>query len=167
MRFIPTDLKAAGRLAVCMFAAFAFNVSALAEIYSWTDRNGVKHFSSDPPPKGELVSDLRVMKTVEEPEEPEAGDAEKTVADTTAREAPKNAPKVDIYVDSQSDICQTALAFFDRNKIAYTKHEIDNDPEARQRYKSLEGQGIPIIFIGDERMDGWDEESVKIHLGLK
>jgi hypothetical protein len=167
MRFIPRDLKAAGRLAACVLAMFAFYAPVLADIYSWTDRNGIKHFSSDPPPKGETISDLRVMKTVEEPEEPEAGDAEKTVADTTAREAPKNAPKVDIYVDDQSEICQTALAFFDRNKIAYTKHEIGSDPEALQRYKSLEGEGIPLIFIGDQRMDGWDEETAKSNLGMK
>jgi hypothetical protein len=167
MRFIPGDLKGAARFAACMLAVFAFNASALAEIYSWTDRNGVKHFSSDPPPKGEQVSDLRIMKTVEEPEETE------TESDTGRTETPsgqedgKNAPKVDIYVDGQSEICQTALAFFDRNKIAYTKHEIGSDPEARQRYTSLEGEGIPLIFIGDHRMDGWDEETAKSFLGLK
>lgn len=155
--------------AALVFTAFAFAaaVSAQSDIYSWTDRNGVKHVSSYPPPKGEPVTDLRVMKTTIEPEEPEAGDTEKAAADTASAEAPKNAPKVDIYVDGQSDICKSALAFFERNKIAYTKHDIDADPQALQRYRSLEGQGVPIVFIGDNRMDGWDEETAKSYLGIK
>lgn len=155
--------------AALAFAAFAFAAaeSAYADIYSWTDRNGVKHFSSDPPPRGEPVTDLRVMKTTIEPEEPETADAGKPAADTTSAEAPKNQPKVDIYVDGQSELCKAALAFFERNKIAFTKHDIDADPQALQRYRSLEGRGVPIVFVGDNRMDGWDEETAKGYLGIK
>jgi hypothetical protein len=166
MRIISSVWIRAALPAALVFAAFAFPASATADIYSWTDRNGIKHFSSDPPPKGEQISDLRVMKTVEEPEEVEAGDSDKAVADTTRKEAQKNAPKVDIYVDSQSEICREALGFFDQRKIPYTKHEVDVDPEARQRYKSLEGQGVPLVFIGDHRMDGWDEPTAMEYLGI-
>lgn len=167
MRFFRGVWIRAALPAALVFAAFAFASSAAAEIYSWTDKNGVKHFSSDPPPKGEPVTDLRVMKTTTEPEEPEAGDSEKAAADTTSIEAPKNQPKVDIYVDGQSENCRKALAFFERNKISYTRHDMDADPEARQRYGTLEGTGVPLIFIGDHRMDGWNEDEVRTRLGLK
>jgi len=167
MRFLTGIWIRAALPAVLAFAAFAFAASAAADIYSWTDKNGVKHFSSDPPPKGEPVTELRVMKTTYEPDEPEAADPGKAAKDTTSLEALKNQPKVDIYVNGQSDICRTALAFFDSNKIVYTRHDMDADPGARQRYNSLEGQGLPLVFIGDYRMDGWDENAVRTRLGIK
>lgn len=167
MRFFRGIWIRAALPAALAFAAFVFAAAAAADIYSWTDKNGVKHFSGDPPPKGEPVTELRVMKTSVEPEEPEAGDSENAEADTTSAEAPKNQPKVDIYVDGQSEICQVALAFFERNNIAYTKHDMNADPEARQRYKSLEGTAVPLVFIGDHRMDGWDEDEARSSLGMK
>jgi glutaredoxin len=145
---------------------FFMAVHAFADIYSWTDKNGVKHFSNNPPPKGEKVTGLIVM---------EESAAEETKADTTKppgddqRENPAESAdrEVYIYVDPQSDECVQALAFLDRNKIPYTKFDVTASDDERQRFKNVQGTGVPLIFIGNRRMDGWNEDVASEYLGMK
>jgi glutaredoxin-related protein len=140
-------------------------VQALADIYSWTDRNGVKHFSNDPPPKGEAVTDVIVMEesVVEEPADETAKSGEEppreNAADSSAR-------KIYIYVEPNSATCNQALAFFDKNRIPYNKIDITVSPAEAQRFKNVQGAGVPLIFFGERRMDGWDEETAREYLGM-
>jgi glutaredoxin len=146
-------------LALLLFMA----VHAFANIYSWTDKNGVKHYSDEPPPKSEQVTDIR---SVKESREDASSDAVKEGAD---RETSANAAgrKVVIYVDPQSDYCLEALSFFDQNNIGYTKYDITASEDELQRFKNVQGQGTPLIFIGDQRIDGWNESVVRRYLGMK
>jgi glutaredoxin len=145
---------------------FFLAVQAFANIYSWTDKNGVKHFSNDPPPEGEKVTDLIVM---------EESVIEESKADTTkppAEEPPEKPTnpadrEVFIYFDPQSEECAQALTFFDQNKIPYTKFDVTASADEQQRFKNVQGTGVPLIFIGNRRMDGWNEEVAREYLGMK
>jgi glutaredoxin len=141
-------------------------VQAFADIYSWTDRNGVKHFSNDPPPAGEAVTNVIVMK--ETPDEVAPSDT----ARSESEEPPENQAaaadrQIYIYIDPGSDECREALAFFDQNRIPYNKIDITASDEERQRFKNVEGTKVPLIFIGARRMNGWDEEIARVYLGMK
>ena len=134
------------------FAAVFTAVNVLADLYSWTDKNGVKHFSNDPPPKDEPITDLVVLKAsrvVEETAEPEAPKASESKPDTSASKATK---KVVLYVDPRSEYCDQAMAFFDGNGIPYTKYDVTTE-DGNRRFESLNCKGVPLIFIGEERMD--------------
>jgi glutaredoxin len=145
---------------------FLLAVRSFASIYSWTDRNGVKHFSDSPPPEGEKVTDLIVM---------EESVIEESKIDTTkpeAQESPENPAnpanqEVYVYIDPQSDQCVQALAFFDQNKIPYTKIDVTASADGQQRFKNVQGTGVPLIFIGEQRMNGWNEEVARQYLGMK
>lgn len=54
MRFIKKATAAVG--VVVLLALLGLPCSGFAEMYSWTDANGVRHFSNDPPPKGTQAS---------------------------------------------------------------------------------------------------------------
>jgi glutaredoxin len=138
---------------------------AFADIYSWTDRNGVKHFSDDPPPKDEGVTNVIRMKESKD-ESPSESSKNETQADTTKGAASTN-KKVEIYVDSSAEYCIQAMAFFDQNKIPYVKHDITASDDERKRFENLNGTGVPLIFIGEDRIDGWNEEKARQLLGMK
>lgn len=139
-------------------------VQAFADIYSWTDKNGVKHFSNDPPPAGEAVTDVIVMK--------ESVD-EAPQRDTTETEPPRPNPSdnakhtVYIYVEPESEECVQALAFFDKNNIPYSKIDITASDVEQQRFKNVQGTSVPLIFIDQQRMDGWNEQAAREYLGMK
>jgi glutaredoxin len=150
---------------MCSVVMCFFAFQAVADIYSWTDKNGVKHFSNDPPPKDEEITDLIVMK--ESKEETSSQKTTKQSQEETSKEAASTNKKVEMYVDPSSEYCIQAMAFFDLNKIPYTKHDLTASDEEAKRFEALNGKGVPLIFIDDQRMDGWNEEQARQLLGMK
>ncbi len=63
-------------------------------------------------------------------------------------------------------MCDQALAFFNQNNIPYTKFDITASADERQRFKNVQGTGVPLIFIDERRMDGWSEEVAREYLGM-
>jgi glutaredoxin len=144
-------------------AAVIAAMPALAELYSWIDANGVHHYSNDPPPAGEPVTELTVIKEGRiEYEAPPAA------ADTSGKKSSKAAVQknVVIYTDPRSQSCADALEFFNQNNVPVTQYDISASEENRKRFKSVNGEGVPLIFIGDERINGWSEDRVRGVLGI-
>ena len=153
------------RSLACFALCAVLTAAASADIYSWTDKNGVKHFSDEPPPEGEPVTDVIVMKESREESESEA-DA-KGEKNQDSKKAKQTNKKVEIYIDPSVDYCQKAMAWFDENKVPYTKHDITASDDELKRFEALNGVGTPLIFVGDQRMDGWNEARVKELLEMK
>jgi glutaredoxin len=145
-------------IAAALLLAFAAPL-AFADLYSWTDAKGVKHFSNEPPPEGEKVFDLIVVKETVEPEPEPAAEAPvsgaRAAADTTAPAGA--AKKIDVYIEPKSAACKQAMAFFNQNQVRYSVHDISVSAQARQQYEALEGKTVPLVIINGERLDGWDE----------
>lgn len=69
---------------------------------------------------------------------------------------------VTIYSTPTCHFCQRAKAFFKENDIAFTDYNVLEDEEKRQELVTKSGQmGVPVIFIGDEMVIGFDEEKIK------
>ena len=75
--------------------------------------------------------------------------------------------KVEIYSTPTCHFCQQAKEFFGENKIAFSDYNVAEDAEKRNEMLKRSGQmGVPVIFIGDEMVIGFDEGKVKSLLGL-
>jgi len=60
-----------------------------------------------------------------------------------------------------------AKAFFKEHNIPYTEHNVAGDAEKRQEMIEKSGQmGVPVIFIGDEMVIGFDEGRISGLLGI-
>jgi len=60
-----------------------------------------------------------------------------------------------------------AKEFFKENNIAYSEHDVAADLEARKEMIDKSGQmGVPVIFIGDDMIVGFDEDTIRAKLGL-
>lgn len=64
-------------------------------------------------------------------------------------------PQVVMYATSWCPYCQQARNYFRQQGIRYVEHDIEKDAAARQAYKAFGGRGIPIIFVGKRRMNGF------------
>lgn len=67
------------------------------------------------------------------------------------------APTVTMYATQWCPYCQKARLFFAKHRIHFTEYDIEHDNAAYQRYKALRGNGIPLIFIDETRINGFDE----------
>ena len=63
--------------------------------------------------------------------------------------------KVVMYATSWCPYCQQARNYFREQGISYTEYDIERDAEAKQRYQAFGGRGIPVIFVGKRRMNGF------------
>jgi len=74
---------------------------------------------------------------------------------------------ITIYSTPTCTFCVMAKEFFNANDIKYTEHNVAEDSEKREEMVEKSGQmGVPVIFIGDDMIIGFDEGKVKELLGM-
>jgi glutaredoxin 3 len=76
-------------------------------------------------------------------------------------------PDVTIYSTPTCHFCHMAKDFFTENKVAYRDYDVANDMEKRKEMVEKSGQmGVPVIFVGDQMVVGFDEGKLREMLGL-
>ena len=74
---------------------------------------------------------------------------------------------VTIYSTPTCHFCHAAKDFFTEKNVEFTDHDVSQDLEKRQEMIEKSGQmGVPVIFIGDEMIIGFDESKISGLLGL-
>jgi glutaredoxin len=137
--------------ALLALALLAAATAPAQGLYRWSDAQGRIHYSSEPPP-GVKAAEVRARtNTYAAPAPARSRNA--------ARAKPVAAAAVPVvmYATSWCPYCAKARAYFGRNGIAYTEHDIEKSPAARAEFKRLGGRGVPLILVGRERVNGFDE----------
>ncbi len=80
----------------------------------------------------------------------------------------KKQKKVVIYSTPTCHFCHMAKDFFDEHGVKYENYDVSSNLEKRKEMLEKSGQmGVPVIFIEDEMIIGFDEERISDLLGLK
>ena len=117
-----------------------YAIGASAEVFRWVDEHGRVHFG-DQPPAGAAAEDVELkINTYESPAlSPDA---------TASRE-------VILYSAVWCAVCRKAKAYFTRRGIPFTEYDIETSERGRSDYLRLGARGVPVILVGDRRMDGF------------
>jgi glutaredoxin len=173
----PSINRIAGVLLFLLISA-----PASADIYSWTDSNGVKHYANQPPATGKAVQSNREIKHDSAQYEQWARqrrENQKKALNTTqsgsaaqkmhsGQNSPRNNPgTVVMYTTPTCGYCKRARSFFIQHNVGFTDYDITADKSAMQRFKTLNGRGVPLIFVGDKRISGFNKPLLKDLLGIK
>jgi len=136
---VEDSLILVSRLLIAALVA-AVSLAAAAGVYKWVDRESKAHFSDQP-----LTSDYEAvqLKPI-------------SVVNGESVTGPR-APQVRMFTTSWCSVCKRAKAWFDYKGIAYTEYDVERSDIGRSEYRRLKGKGVPIILIGDQRMDGFSE----------
>jgi glutaredoxin-like YruB-family protein len=74
---------------------------------------------------------------------------------------------VTIYSTPTCHFCQMTKDFLKEKGIDYTDYNVASDLEKRQEMILKSGQmGVPVIFVGDEMIIGFDKERLVSTLGV-
>jgi glutaredoxin 3 len=74
---------------------------------------------------------------------------------------------ITIYSTPTCHFCHMAKDFLRENGVAYTDYDVQNDLPKRQEMIEKSGQmGVPVIFVGDEMMVGFDKEKLASLAGI-
>jgi glutaredoxin len=124
-----------------------------AEIYKWTDENGQVNYS-DSKPKDQEVTELEFAVSTYESVSYGTFDFEPAKAQTPKTGARK---KVVIFSASWCGACRKAKTYFRRKGIPYIEYDIEKGKKAKQLYSQLGATEVPVILVGNKRMNGFSE----------
>ncbi len=75
--------------------------------------------------------------------------------------------KVEIYSTPTCHFCHMAKDFFKANDVAFTDYDVSTDETRRSEVVERSGQmGVPVIFIDDQMVIGFNEDKIKEFLGM-
>ncbi|MCW8945176.1 MAG: DUF4124 domain-containing protein [Sedimenticola sp.] len=122
-----------------------------AEIYKWTDAKGKVHFSDSKPvtePAEAIELKINSYTHVTYELAPSSLDLSHN----------RNSKKVIMYSTSWCGYCKNAKRFFKAKGIVFTEYDIEKSAAAKKAYDKLGGRGVPVILVGQSRMNGFSEQ---------
>jgi len=131
-----------------------FSTASFAEFYKWTDENGVVQFSNDQPDQ-KSVEEIEIRVNTYK-----GINYDESVVDSSPLKTNRS-KKVIMYGASWCGYCAKARRYFKSNNIKFTEYDIEKNRKAKARYDKLGARGIPVIFVGKKRMNGFSVDSFK------
>ena len=122
-----------------MFCSFA----VYGGIYKWVDEQGKVHFTDNPPDDKnteEIKLKINTYSSVEI----------KPLGERLGRK-----DKVVMYSAVWCGICKKAKHYFQKNNIPYVLYDVEKSRRGKIDFKLLRGKGVPIIIVGNKRMNGF------------
>jgi glutaredoxin len=135
------------RDAALIALTLAAPLAVAAGIHKWTDADGNVHFGDRPPwdAASEVVS---VRPNVYESPSIEA------LADVLARP-----DTVVMYSTRWCGHCKRARQYFQANGIGFEEYDVETSAKGRRDYARLDAKGVPVILVGDQRLNGFSAEA--------
>jgi glutaredoxin len=116
-----------------------------AGIYTWQDEQGRTHFG-DRPPDREQATELKLrINTYTSPE----------IRPRAKTQSNRDTGKVILYSAQWCGVCKQAQRYFKQNNIPYQEYDVEKSLKGKRDFKRLQGKGVPIILVGDHRMNGF------------
>ncbi|MES2225899.1 MAG: glutaredoxin domain-containing protein [Patescibacteria group bacterium] len=74
---------------------------------------------------------------------------------------------ITIYSTPTCHFCHMAKDFLTEHKVPFTDYDVQSNLEKRQEMIEKSGQmGVPVIFVGDEMIIGFDKEKLSTLAGI-
>ena len=71
-----------------------------------------------------------------------------------------DAPDVLMLGAAWCPACKAATRFFVKNNINYCEYDMEKDAIGAKLYQEVDGRGVPILFIGEHRIQGFNSATV-------
>lgn len=131
-----------------------------ASFYKWQDANGQWHFS-DQQPQGIAAQRGQIEATA--PTAAKSGD----VAPSARTSAPHAArEKVVMYSAAWCGYCKKARAFLRKNRVPFSEYDVETSAKGKRDYQKYGASGVPIILVGKQRVQGFDQAALTRLLDL-
>ena len=136
-----------------LLVLFIISPVSHGQLYKWVDEQGNVFYGDSPPENVDLKAITGNVSSFS------SVSVEPFVYDSANIAKRKKSKTVVMYSTSWCGYCKKAARHFRKNNIPFTEHDIEKSASAAKEYKKLNGRGVPIILIGQQRMNGFDSRS--------
>lgn len=135
-------------LAVLVLSLGLAGAAAAGEIHQWRDADGRVHFG-DRPPTGAASTRVQVKPNVYHSPSVEG----------LAKVFTPAPDKVVMYSASWCGYCRKARRYFEAHQVPFEDYDIETSEKGQRDYAALGARGVPVILVGDKRLNGFTEEA--------
>jgi glutaredoxin len=146
------------KLVVISLIFVVFNLNA--GIYKWVDEGGNIYYSQHKP-KDRSVEEMQIKSYKNVVLEEVKVDIQSKVNSTHKKPLITRPKKIIMYSAEWCGVCKKAKKYFKSQHIAYTNYDIDKSKIAKARYKKMGAKGVPVLFVGKRRMNGFSVAGFK------
>lgn len=125
-------------------------VCARADIYRWTDADGRVHYGDKPPRDARAKPVTAPVNTVAAPP---------AVKQQSAKPVAARAP-VKIYTAQWCGYCRKARAQLNARRVPFQEIDVEASESGRREFRDLGARGVPVILVGERRMNGFDAQAL-------
>ncbi|MDO4772878.1 MAG: glutaredoxin family protein [Bacillota bacterium] len=68
---------------------------------------------------------------------------------------------ITIFTSNTCHFCHEAMKWMDEKGIKYTERNINEDKDARQELIKNGFMGVPVLYIGDDVVQGFDKAKIE------
>ncbi len=130
---------------IILTSLLLFTSISNSAIYKWTDAQGKLHFG-DRKPDAQQAEEVKLRKL----------SSFKSVTFMTRKDTKADGNlNVVMYSAEWCGYCKKARNYFKNKNIQFTEYDIEKDPVAAKDYKSMGATGVPVILVGNKRMNGF------------
>jgi len=61
-------------------------------------------------------------------------------------------------------VCKRARNWLAQNGVPFTEYDVERDQKGIEEYRRLGARGVPIILVGEQRMDGFSAKRLEAML---
>jgi glutaredoxin len=128
---------------------------AQAQLYKWTDEQGRIHYSDQAPDQDKAKAAVIKIESY-------TGPAVVSTLEKSAPAAQANQPtaakgRIKLLTTSWCGYCRQARAYLNSRGIPFEDLDVEKSAQGKQEYRELNGRGVPIILVGNQRMNGYSQ----------
>lgn len=82
-----------------------------------------------------------------------------------AQPARNKAPRITLYGTRRCSHCRQLKQWLTHHGYRFQEFDIESNPRARKAFQRLDARGVPVLLVGDRRIDGFDPKRLKQLLG--
>ncbi len=64
-----------------------------------------------------------------------------------------------MYSTSWCGYCKKARRYFTENDIPYVDYDVETSAKGKRDYRKLGARGVPVILVGNKRLNGFSQDS--------
>lgn len=129
-----------------LFSLSLISFSAHARIYKWTDNTGKVHYGDKGAENGEVINVKPSLKL------------------NTPINTQTTNKLIKMYSTSWCGYCKKVRSHLNAKGIAFEDIDVEHNERGKQEFNALNGQGVPIVFVGEQRMDGYNKDKLDFML---
>lgn len=119
--------------------------ASYSEIYKYTDKDGKVRFTDRKPSGNNKAETVKLkINTVKTP--------------SVSNNALGVNNKIVMYSATWCGVCKQARHYFQNKGIPFQEYDVEKSIKGRKDFRRLGGKGVPIILIGNKRMDGFSRQ---------